>query len=88
MIAKLPQDKLSRIKDSLYVFLDRRTCTKRKLVSLLGHLNYASRVIIHDRAFVSYILTLAHSVKELHYHVILNRGCRDDLIMWYACLDQ
>jgi hypothetical protein len=26
MIAKLPYDKLCRIKDLLYVFLDRRTC--------------------------------------------------------------
>jgi len=40
MIAKLPQDKLCRIKDLLYVFLDRRTCIKRELLSLLGHFNY------------------------------------------------
>ena len=79
MIAKLPQYKLCRIKDSLYVFLDRRTCTKRELLSLLGHLNYAIMVIMHGRSFVSYLLTLAHSVKELHYHVTLNRGCLDDL---------
>ena len=32
MIAKLPQDKLCRIKDLLYVFLDRRTCTKLKFI--------------------------------------------------------
>ena len=76
MIAKLPLD-------LLYVFLDRRTCTKRELLSFLGHLNYATRVIIHSRSFVSYLLTLAHSVKEFHYNVTLNRGCRDDLRMSY-----
>jgi hypothetical protein len=32
--------------------------------------------------------SLAHSVKELHYHVTLNRGCRDDFKMWYEFLDQ
>jgi len=57
-------------------------------LSLLGHLNYATRVIIHGRSFISYLLTLTHSVKELHYHVTLNRGCRDDLCMWYTFLDQ
>jgi hypothetical protein len=88
MITILPHDKLCCIKDLLYVFLDRRTCTKRELLSLLGHLNYANRVIIHGRSFVFYLLTLAHSVKELHYHVTLNRGCRDDFKMWYAFLDQ
>ena len=88
MITKLPQYNLCRIKDLLYVFLDRRTCTKRELLSLLGHLNYATRVIIHGRSFVSYLLTLAHSVKELHYHVTLNLGYLDDLRMWYEFLDQ
>ena len=32
MIAKLPQDKLCCIKDLLYVFLDRRTCTQLKFI--------------------------------------------------------
>ena len=62
--------------------------TQRELLSLLGHSNYATRVIIRGRSFVSFLLTLAHSVKELHYHVILNRGCRDDLRMWYEFLEQ
>ena len=88
MIVKLPQYHLCRIKDLVYVFLDQRTCTKRELLSLLGHLNYATREIIHSRSFVSYLLTLAHSVKELHYHVTLNRGCLDDSRMWYEYLDQ
>jgi hypothetical protein len=56
-------------------------CMTRELLSLLGHLNYANRLIIHGRSFVFYLLTLAHSVKELHYHVPLNRGCRDDFKM-------
>ena len=88
MTEKLPQYHLCRIKDLLYVFLYQRTCTKRELLSLLGHLNYATRVIIHGRSFVSYLLTLAHLVKELHYHVILNRECLDDIRMWYEYLDQ
>ena len=88
MIVKLPQYHLCRIKDLLYVFLYQRTCTKSELLSLLGHLNYATRVIIHGRSFVSYLLTLAHSVKELHYHVTLNLGYLDDIRMWYEFLDQ
>jgi hypothetical protein len=88
MISKLPQYTLCRIKDLLYVFLDQPTCAKRELLSLLGHLNHVTRVLIHGRSFVSYLLTLAHSVKELHYHVTLNLGYRDDLRMWYEFLDQ
>ena len=63
MRVKLPQYNLCRIKDLLYVFHDRRTCTKRELLSVLGHLNYTTREIIHGRSFVSYLLRLAHSVR-------------------------
>jgi hypothetical protein len=52
-IAKLPRDILCHIKDVLYVFPDRRTCTKCELFRLLCHLNYVTRVIIHGKSFVS-----------------------------------
>ncbi|CAG2214500.1 unnamed protein product [Mytilus edulis] len=83
MIAKLPDEKLVRIKDILYSYLNRRSCTKREMLSLLGHLNYACKVIIPGRSFVSYLLTLAHSVRELYHHVTITKGCRDDMAMWF-----
>ncbi|CAG2257766.1 unnamed protein product [Mytilus edulis] len=83
MIAKLPDEKLVRIKDILNSYLNRRSCTKREILSLLGHLNYACKVIIPGISFVSYLLTLAHSVKELYHHVTITKGCRDDMAMWF-----
>lgn len=88
MMAKLPEDKLFRIKEILYSFLNRRTCTKREMLSLLGHLNFACKVIVPGRSFVSYLLTLAHSVKELYHHVTITAGCREDMSMWYKFLNQ
>ncbi|CAG2233323.1 unnamed protein product [Mytilus edulis] len=93
MIAKLPDEKLVRIKDILYSYLNRRSCTKREMLSLLGHLNYACKVIIPGRSFVSYLLTLAHSVKELYHHVTITKGCRDDMaiyksVEWYIIFYQ
>ncbi|CAG2199550.1 unnamed protein product [Mytilus edulis] len=88
MIAKLPDEKLVRIKDILYSYLNRRSCTKREMLSLLGHLNYACKVIIPGRSFVSYLLTLAHSVRELYHHVTITKGCRDDMAMWFKFLSQ
>jgi hypothetical protein len=52
------------------------------LLCLLGHLNFASRVIVPGRSFVSYLLTLAASVHELHHHVHLSNECRSDMRMW------
>jgi hypothetical protein len=74
MRVKLPQYNLCRIKDLLYVFHDRRTCTKRELLSVLGHLNYTTREIIHGRSFVSYLLRLAHSVAIENESSITNFG--------------
>lgn len=88
MLCKLPDDKLVRIKDKLSEFLDKKTCTKRELLSLLGHLHFASRVVLPGRSFVSYLLTLAHSVEELHYRLTLNSDCRKDLNMWFSFLEQ
>ncbi|CAC5383023.1 unnamed protein product [Mytilus coruscus] len=88
MFAKLPDEKLVRIKDILYSYHNRRSCTKHEMLNLLGHLNYACKVIIPGRSFVSYLLTLAHSVKELNHHVTITKGCRDDMAMWFKFLCQ
>ncbi|XP_021350843.1 uncharacterized protein LOC110448746 [Mizuhopecten yessoensis] len=84
--ASLPPEKISRIIEVLTEFATRKTATKRELLSLLGHLNYALRIIIPGRSFVSYLLTLAHSVKELHFHVSMNRDCVSEIFMWRSFL--
>ena len=48
---------------------------KKELLQLLGHMNFASRVTLAGRSFVSYLLKLAASVKELHFYVHLNKLC-------------
>ena len=61
---------------------------KRELLQLLGHMNFAFRVILAGRACVSFLLNLASSVKELHHYVHINRSCREDLIMWGRIFNQ
>jgi hypothetical protein len=86
MFASLPQDKVDRIVQILCSFEERNNITKRELLSLLGHLNFASRVIVPGRSFVSYLLSLASSVKELHHHVRLSKECLSDIHMWRVFL--
>lgn len=87
MEARLPANKILRIKTFIQELLRKRSCTKQELLQLLGHMNFASRVILAGRSFVSYLLKLAASVKELHYYVHLNKLCREDLYMWELFLD-
>ena len=53
MQARLPPDKVVCIVNYIEHFLDRRSVRKRELLQLLGHLNFATRVILPGRAFVS-----------------------------------
>ena len=86
MEGRLPLDKLDRIREILCQFESKQSVSKRALLSLLGHLNFTSMVIKPGRSFVSYLLALAASVKELHHHVRLNVECRLDLVMWLRFL--
>ena len=87
--ARLPQDKVDRICEFIKIILHESSCTKRELLQLLGHMNFASRVIIPGRSFVSYLIELSTSVtvKELHYYVHLNKECRVDLQFWLPFLE-
>ena len=88
MEARLPLEKVSRICDILVTFQHGSSCTKRELLSLLGHLNFACRVIRPGRSFVSYLITLSTTVKELHHYVKLNKNVRLDLQMWHQFLSK
>lgn len=88
MEARLPLDKVARIIGLLDSFKERRTCTKQELLSLLGHLNFACRVIYPGRAFISYLISLSTTVKLLHHHVKLTHECRLDMQMWSMFLKQ
>lgn len=82
MEARLPREKIIRISTVIESFQSRRSCTKRELLQLLGHFNFASRVITPGRSFVSYLIRLSTTAKQLHHFVHLTAECREDLKMW------
>ncbi|XP_018549880.1 uncharacterized protein LOC108895509 [Lates calcarifer] len=88
MKASLPKDKLQRIRQITQSFSAAVLISKQELLSLLGHLNFAMRVILQGRSFISRLLALVSSVPNLHDLVSLDEGCRSDLKFWAALLDQ
>jgi hypothetical protein len=86
MKAKLPQNKLQRIRGMVASFLTRKKCRKRQLLSLLGHLQFACRVVTAGRAFTARLLQAASSVRELCHFVTLTQEARRDLHMWHILL--
>ncbi|CAG2198720.1 unnamed protein product [Mytilus edulis] len=86
MEARLPQEKVDRICEFISSISVKSSCSKREVLQLLGHLNFASRVILPGRSFVSYLINLSTKAKELHHFVRLNKECRIDLEFWLRFL--
>ncbi|XP_053178134.1 uncharacterized protein LOC128361632 [Scomber japonicus] len=84
--APLPIEKLKRICLLISNFLMAPSCTKRQLLSLLGHLNFALRIIPQGRAFISHLLSIASSVPSLLSSVSLNPSCLAELRLWLHLL--
>ena len=59
MEARLPHEKLQRIQDQVATWLVRKKATKRQILSLVGLLQHATKVVEPGRTFVARIYTAA-----------------------------
>ena len=72
MEARLPDDKLSQIRTQLATWLGRRKATKLEILSLVGLLQHATKVVrIGITFFVVRMYNTAVRIKELHYYITL-----------------
>ncbi|KAG9278494.1 hypothetical protein AMEX_G6374 [Astyanax mexicanus] len=84
--ASLPHEKQTRISQLLSEFLDQPRRTKQQLLSILGHLNFAMRIIPQGHAFISHLLHLASSVASNFQYVTLDEACLSELRFWLLLL--
>ena len=71
--------KLSRLKGMISTWKGRKSCRKRDLLSLIGQLQHACRVVRAGWTFLRRMIDLSTVVVELHHHIRLNKGFRSDL---------
>ena len=88
MELRLPADKLHNLQSLIKSWQGRKSCTKRKLLSLIGHLQHAGKVVKLGRTFVRHMIDLATMAKELHHHIRLNLSFRSDLLWWATFLQE
>jgi len=86
MEIRLPAEKLARIQDALEKWLTKKSATKRMILSLLGQLQHATKVVRCGRTFTARMYATAAKVKKLHYYTRLNRQFRSDLAWWHTFL--
>lgn len=82
MEARLPQDKIERIKTALASFQKRKSTTLKELQSLIGTLNFACKVIPPGRPFLQRMVDLTRNIAKAHHHIKLSSGFFKDLHMW------
>ena len=88
MEARLPEDKVERIKTALHAFQSKRTTTLQELQSLIGTLNFACKVIPPGRPFLQRMIGLTRGVKKPHHHIKLTTGFYKDIEMWSMFIEQ
>lgn len=86
MQARLPEEKLTTLLEELHAFSllpsSNHTCTKRQLLSLIGKLAFACKVIPAGRIFLRRLLDLAHSRDELDVPFALGDEAMKDILWW------
>ena len=83
---RLPLDKLTRLRDRVKEWLQKKRCTKRELLSLAGQLQHAATVIRPGRTFLRRLFDLSATVQKPNHHLSLNKGARSDLAWWHDFL--
>ena len=82
MEIRLPEKKLVSLRQELERWTSRRACTKRQLLSLIGRLAHACKVVPPGRTFLRRMVDLSMKPKKLHHWVRLTEDFRSDLEWW------
>ena len=88
MEARLPQDKLDKIRDLLNKFL---VCSKiklREIQSLVGVLNFACSVVVPGRCFLRRLISLSKGLRRPHHRVRLSVSAKEDMRIWLSFIEQ
>ncbi len=82
----ITEQRMNEITEELVAWQERRICTKRELLSIIGRLAFASRVVRAGRTFLRRLISLSKTVKCLHFNVKLNKSARADFAWWLKCI--
>lgn len=85
---RLPLDKLQRVRELVIEWRGKKACTKRELLSLIGLLQHAAKVVKPGRTFVRRMIDLSMIAKKPQDHLRLNKAFRSDLEWWHYFVGQ
>ena len=82
-IMRLPPDKLETLTTILGEWKQKRKCRKRELLSLIGKLAFAAKVVKPGRIFLRRLIALSTRVNNLNHFIYINEETRKDILWWH-----
>ena len=79
---RVPNEKMEEIKREVAGWIGKRSCRKRELESLVGHLCYASRVVKPGKTFMRRLFEALAGARHSHHHIRLGSAVRSDILWW------
>ena len=84
---RLPQRKLTELKELILQWSGKKSCTKKELESLIGKLGHASRVVLPGKTFMRRMFELLGVAHRAHHKIRLNCSFRSDLEWWATFIE-
>ena len=84
----LPLDKQEDILHCIRGWGGRHKATKHELLSLIGKLSFAAKVVPAGRLFLRRLIDLSTTAKKLHHHIRITVDAREDLAWWERFLPE
>ena len=81
-VIRLPNDKYSDLHSQLAPWIGKKKCTKRELLSLIGKLSFAAKVVWSGRLFLRRLIDLNNTAHKLQHHTTPNAEARKDIQWW------
>ena len=82
--ARLLQAKLKELMEKVRRWRSMKLCTKRELLSIIGHLSHACRAVRAGRSFLRRLIDLSTTMKQLERRISLNVAARAYLEWWWG----
>ena len=88
MEVRISYERLLDTVNLLRSWSQKRICTLRELLSLIGKLTFISQVVFHSRTFIRGLINGSKKLKHLQHRIRLSKGMRLDIDWWLRFLPQ
>ena len=83
---RLPTEKTANLQLMLDTWAQKRACKKRELLSLIGTLSHACKVLPPGRTILYRMIDLSRQAKKMNHWLRLNKEFHSDLTWWRTFL--